>query len=713
MIRILLIEDNPDEAELFGAMLKSVRRFEFDLIHENCLTKGIEYLQNNHSGKEPIDIVLLDLNLPDSSGFDTFDRLYAQARWAPIILMTCLDNEFLALQAVRKGAQDYLVKSELNGNLLARSIRYAIERKRVEEALRESEERYMLAVHGANDGLWDWHLRTNHIYYSPRWKQMLGYDDGEIGDAPDEWMQRIYPEDYETVRKCLVAHIKGLSAHFECEHRMRRKDGAYIWVLVRGLAVRDEHGKGYRMAGSQTDISLQKRTEEQLSFEAFHDSLTGLPNRALFMDRLGRAVEHAKRYPDYRFGVLFLDLDRFKVINDSLGHTFGDLVLTDIAEILSACLRDDDSVARIGGDEFVVLLAQVSGASEAEAISERIQQSLQTPIEREDKKIVISASIGVVVSDPGYNTPEDMLRDADIAMYRAKIQGRACHVVFKPSMRKHAILRMVLENDLRQILECEESLKKEFEVLFQPIISLQDGKIIGFEALLRWHHKVHGLIMPKDFIPIAEETGLIHLLGIWVLRQACRQASFWHSQVKGKDDTSPISVNVNISGKQFAYMDLVDQIEGAIKEFAIPPSTLNIEITESLLIESKEPLCQELEKIRALGVNLQVDDFGEGYSSFRYLQSLPVNSLKIDSAFIHRLGVRGNNSEIVRSIVGLGKSLGMSVTAEGVETEAQLLMLKELGCPLVQGYYFSEPLSGEKAGELLHWNLNSCDQKWR
>jgi EAL domain-containing protein (putative c-di-GMP-specific phosphodiesterase class I) len=298
-------------------------------------------------------------------------------------------------------------------------------------------------------------------------------------------------------------------------------------------------------------------------------------------------------------------------------------------------------------------------------------------------------------------------------MYRAKIQGRACHVVFNPSMRKHAILRMVLENDLRQILESEENLKKEFEVLFQPIISLQDGKIIGFEALLRWHHKMHGLIMPKDFIPIAEETGLIHLLGLWVLRQACSQVKQWQGQVKSENSGLPISINVNISGKQFSNMDMASQIENTIREFGIPPSTLNIEITESLLVESKLPLYQELEKIRELGVNLQVDDFGEGYSSFGYLQSLPVNSLKIDSAFIHRLGVHGHNSEIVRSIVSLGKSLGMSVTAEGVETEAQYRLLKELGCPLVQGYYFSEPLSGEKAGELLQWNLKSCDLSWR
>jgi diguanylate cyclase (GGDEF)-like protein/PAS domain S-box-containing protein len=625
--------------------------------------------------------------------------------------MTCLDNEELALQAVRKGAQDYLVKTELNGNLLARSIRYAIERKCVEEALRESEERYMLAIQGANDGIWDWNLQTDQVYYSPRWKYMLGYEETEIGDQPDEWLQRVHPEDVENVLVALSAHIKGVSAHFESEHRVRRKDGSYIWTKVRGLAVRDDQGVAYRMAGSQSDITLQKSTEAQLQFDAFHDALTGLPNRALFLDRLERAVEHAKRYQDYRFGVLFLDLDRFKVVNDSLGHMLGDKLLIDVAKIIGTCLRNDDSVARIGGDEFVILLAQIVHISDALAISERIQQALQTPIELGGQTIVVSASIGIVLSDLNYDTPEDVLRDADIAMYHAKMLGKACHVVFDPSMRKRVILRMGLESDLRQVLKNESRLQQEFRVLYQPIISLPNGKIVGFEALLRWLHPERGLIMPKEFIPIAEETGLIQFLGLWVLREACKQVSVWQAQNNEPEHVPPVSVNVNISGKQLDRLELVIHIEEVIREFAIPPSSLNLEITESLLMESKEPLYNELQRIRDLGVNLQVDDFGEGYSSFRYLQSLPVNSLKIDSAYIQRLGTGGSNSEIVRSIVGLAKSLGMSVTAEGVETETQIQLLKEVGCPFVQGFYFSEPVNGEKAGELLLWNREVCERR--
>lgn len=707
-IRILLIEDNPDEAELIRALLGSVRRFMFTLRHVHSLSEGLDCLKKNSSRDDRVDVVLLDLNLPDSSGFETFDRLYRQVPWVPVVLMTGLDDEELALQAVRKGAQDYLVKTELDGNLLSRAVRYAVERKRAEEALRESEERYMLAIQGANDGVWDWHLQTNQMYFSPRWKCILGYEEADIGDQPEEWLSRIHPDDIKNVRVALSTHVRGLSPHFQSEHRLLRKDGTYMWALTRGLAVRDERGAAYRMAGSLSDITLRKRTEEQLIYDAFHDALTRLPNRALFMDRLGRAVEHAKRHQDYRFAVLFLDLDRFKVINDSLGHVFGDQMLIAVGKMLSSCLRAGDSVARLGGDEFVILLEEISNISDALLISERIQAALQSPFELDGQKVVTSASIGIVLGDLRYQIPEDVLRDADIAMYHAKMLGKACHAVFTPSMRRQAIVRMGLETDLRQTLENEERLRKELCVHFQPIISMGNGRIVGFEALLRWMHPERGSIKPKEFIPVAEETGLIHLLGLWVLREACKQVSIWQTRFSEPIDALPISVNVNISGKQFSRPDLVDQLETTLQEFSIAPSSLNLEITETLLLENEAPLQDTLERIRGLGINLQVDDFGRGYTSLHYLQSLPINSLKIDSSFIHRLGAGGNNAEIVRSIVGLARSLDMSVIAEGVETAAQFQTLKELDCPFVQGFYISEPVSKEKADELLiqNWEIH-------
>jgi diguanylate cyclase (GGDEF)-like protein/PAS domain S-box-containing protein len=700
-VNVLLIEDNDDMAELIQAYLASIRRFSFSISHADSLAQGLKHLSNGKTPESACNVVLLDLNLPDSEGFSTFESVMRKSRHAPIILMTNLDDEELAIRAVRQGAQDYLVKSEMDANLLYRAIRYAIERNRVEEALRESQERYTLAIQGANDGLWDWDLRTNKVYFSPRWKNMLGYSDSEIGDQPSEWLNRIHPDDLDYVRVTLSAHVKGTSAHFESEHRIQCKDRTYMWVLTRGYAVRDDHNKAYRMAGSQTDITLRKRTEEQLIHDAFHDALTGLPNRALFIDRLGRAIEHARRHLGYRFAIFFLDLDRFKVINDSLGHAFGDQVLIAVAQKLSTCLRPSDSIARLGGDEFVILLEEISQPSDIEVISGRIQNTLQTSLEINGQKIAVSASIGIVLSDPEYHTAQDVLRDADIAMYHAKMLGKATHAIFSPSMRKRAIIRMELENELRQVLENEARRKNELSVVFQPIVSLQDGRITGFEALLRWMHPERGAIRPIEFIPVAEETDLIHFLGLWVLREACSQLRSWQERTKPDTDHSPLSVNVNISGKQLSHPDLVENIKKILNETGIDPTCLSLEITESWLMEGKGPYQDTLDKIRRLGIKLQVDDFGRGYSSFRYLQNLPVTTLKIDQLFIQRLGVDSNNSEIVRSIVGLARSLGMSVVAEGVETEIQLRKLKELGCPYIQGFYFSKPLTAAKAEQLL------------
>lgn len=698
---LLMIEDNPDMAELIRAFLMMVRGFKFKLTVADCLADGLQHLAKE---EQSFDAVLLDLNLPDSTGFETFDRLYKAAPWVPVVLMTALEDEEMALKAVRNGAQDYLVKNELDGNLLARALMYAVERKRVEEALRESEERYMMAIQGANDGLWDWNLITHKVYFSPRWKDMLGYSNGDIGDQPREWLSRVHPEDAEKVHLALTAHVQGSNAHFESEHRMLCKNGSYIWVLTRGLAVRDEKGKATRMAGSQTDITLRKRTEEQLLHDAFHDALTGLPNRALFIDRLGRSIERSKRHSSRHFAVLFLDLDRFKVINDSLGHTFGDRMLIAVAERLASCLRPSDSIARLGGDEFVILLDEISQVADAVFIAERIQRALQSPLEIDSQKLVTSASIGIVLSDPRYKKAEDILRDADIAMYHAKMLGKATHAVFSQTMRKRAIIRMELESDLRGVLNDEERLAKELGVVYQPIVSMGDGHITGFEALLRWSHPERGPIKPVEFIPVAEETGLIHPLGLWVLRQACHQLAAWQSQLEDDPDFSPLSMNVNISGKQFCRPDLVDNIQAIIQETGIEPSSLSLEITESWLMESEEMFHDILKKIRSLGVNLEVDDFGRGYSSFGYLQSLPVNAIKIDMLFIRRLGTDESNSEIVRSIINLAKSLGMSVIAEGVETKAQLEKLGELGCPFIQGYYISEPVCMKEAGDQLMSN---------
>ncbi len=567
------------------------------------------------------------------------------------------------------------------------------ERKRVEDALRESEERFILATRGANDGLWDWQLRTNAMYFSPRWKSMLGYAEDEISEDASEWFQRIHPEDLDQVRTAIAAHLKGSSSHLECEYRIQNKEENYIWVSTRGLAVRDENENAYRMAGSQSDITARKEIEARLLQNAFYDNLTGLPNRALFMDRLGRAIEHAQRRSDYLFSVLFMDIDRFKVINDSLGHIVGDRLLVAVAQTLNNCLRSGDTVARLGGDEFVILLEDIKHSDDAITICHRIYQSLSDPLDLTDYHVVTSTSIGVVYSSLGYDNPEDILRDADIAMYHAKMKGGATYSVFNTTLRNIAIARLELETNLRQALE-----KKEFTLYYQPILSLASERIIGFEALLRWKHPALGMVLPDKIISVAEETGLILPIGQWVMQEACRQLKIW--QVEFPQEP-PLMVNVNVSGKQFINADFVQKTGDTLAETQIAPHSLAMEITETLLLESDEAFYAKMDSLMQLGIHLHIDDFGTGYSSYSYLQRLPVTSVKIDGVFIRMLDVGSDNVEIVRSIVTLARSLGMSAIAEGVETEEQYTILKDIGCHFGQGYYFSKPLTSQDADALL------------
>jgi diguanylate cyclase (GGDEF)-like protein/PAS domain S-box-containing protein len=701
-IHILMIEDNRDEAELIQVMLCSTDQQSYKITHKTSLRESISYIIEADG---QIDLILLDLHLPDGSRYELFEKISSHAPKVPIILLTNLDDENLASKIVRNGGQDYLLKTEVEPKLLSRSVRYAIERKQAEEAIKETEERYSLVVSGTNDGIWDWNILTDEVYYSPRWVDLLKYSRNDIKNQLTEWFSRIHPTDLDFVRSTLNKHIQGQTDYFKCEHRLKRKDGTYIWVLVRGLAVRDKDGKATRMAGSLTNINTQKETEVKLFHDAFHDSLTGLPNRALFIDRMTNALERCKRQKKNGFAVLFFDLDRFKLINDSLGHMYGDQLLVKVAENLKSCLRACDSAARLSGDEFAILLEDLSEVSEAITIAERIQEAVQRPTLINGQKIVISASIGIIMSNPRYSLPEDLLRDADIAMYYAKLQGKACYAVFQQSMHKRSIMRMELENELREILSSDESADENLFVVFQPIIAAHNEKILGFETLVRWLHPDRGVILPNEFIPLAEETGLIHPLGVWVLKQACKQLKIWMAKGLSSPE-NPLSISVNVSGKQFSRPNLVDQIKNIIQEYQISPESLNLEITERLLIDSNETIITTMEKLRGLGVNFQIDDFGRGYSSFSYLQNIPVDTLKIDSLFIQRIGLNKNNSEIIRSIVGLANSLGLSVIAEGVETDTQFQRLKQLNCQYVQGYYFSKAVRSEETDQLIIQNRN-------
>jgi len=567
------------------------------------------------------------------------------------------------------------------------------ERKQAEEALRASEERYALAAQSVNDGLWDWNLKTNEVYYSERWKAMLGCDGEDIGTTPFEWFRRVHPDDLAQVQTLLQDHLEGRTPTFESEHRMRHKDRGYRWVLSRGLAVRNGSGRAYRMVGAQSDTTQRKLAEEQLIHDALHDALTGLPNRTLFVDRLSHRIKHSRREKDRLFGVLFLDLDRFKLVNDSMGHSAGDQLLVETARRLEQAVRPGDTVARLGGDEFAVLLEDVTEPGDAVRVAERIQGSLKNPIKLENQEVVSTASIGIAMSQTGYEKAEDVLRDADTAMYRAKSEGRARHEVFDSAMHARAVSLLKIENELRQAIE-----REEFRVFYMPIVSLATGRIDGFEALVRWQHPERGIVAPFDFMGVAEDAGLIIAIDRWVLRRACREVRDWQQRFP---DGDRLTVSVNLSAKQFHHSDLVETIRGAITDSGLPGESLGIEITEGVLIDNTSTAGEMLGEMRKLGARIYLDDFGTGYSSLSYLQRFPIDAVKIDRSFVSRLGPKAEGHEIVQAIVTLAHNLGMRVIAEGIETNDQLGLLRRLKCGYGQGWLFSKPIPHEEAGELL------------
>ncbi len=642
--------------------------------------------------QQTFDLILLDVMMPCLSGLQVLVRLRAIHSPAelPIIMVTAKNHSDDVVEALQIGANDYVTKPIDFPVALAR-IASHIAHKRVQAALRESETRYALAARGVNDGLWDWDLRTEQLYYSPRWKAMLGYAEHEVGTDPEEWLGRVHPEDLPQVRADLEAHRQGLTSQFQNEHRMLHKDQTYHWMLSRGLAVQDGSGKGWRMAGSQTDI-----TEGKVA-----DALTGLPNRVLFVDRLGRAIERSKRNPDYLFAVLFLDLDRFKVINDSLGHLIGDQLLIAIARRLEACLRASDSVARLGdvstiarlgGDEFTVLLDGISHIDDASAVADRIQAALATPFQLNGHLVYTSASIGITLSATRYNTPDEPLRDADTAMYMAKNKGKARSEVFDAAMRNQAVARQQMETELRRAIQ-----RQEFCLHYQPILSLETDRISGFEALLRWQHPQRGLLSPDAFIPVAEETGLIVPIGWWVLREACSQMSLWQDRFPGDP---PLFICVNLSCKQFLQADMVAGIEKVMNETGLDPRQLKLEITESTIMENHETAAAMLTRLREIGVQVSIDDFGTGHSSLSYLRRFPIDTVKIDRSFVSEI-IENNSSNFVQAIVTLAHNLNLDVVAEGVETEAQRHRLKALSCEFGQGFYFSKPVDSAAAERLL------------
>ena len=544
----------------------------------------------------------------------------------------------------------------------------------------------------SNDGLWEWQLTTNQVNYSRQWKATLGYDEDEIGSSPNEWFNRIHPEDAEQLHATILNHLSGLTPAFKSQHRILGGDGVYRWVQSRGQVVLGEDGKPGSIFGSLTDIGSSKEMEERFKHSAYHDTLTGLPNRIMFLKRLKRMLDRCKRGDSSPFALLILDIDRFKVINDTYGQPTGDRLLEEFARTLHTALRPEDVIARLGGDEFAILLDNMRTVNEAIIAADRLKEAFAEPYEIEGQQIFVSASIGIAHSQEECDQPEELFRNAEAALYQAKVQGRGGFEVFDRGMLGHITALSRVETGLHKAIE-----RDEFTVYYQPILSLLNYKIVGFEALLRWQHPAQGLILPNEFIPIAEETGQIVQVDNWVLSEAAKQVCRWQSKFPSGN---PLTVSVNISGRRFLQKDLVEYIKEVLANTGARPDSLKLEITESSLIENVGFATATLKKIKDLGVQVSLDDFGKGYSSFNYLHQFPVDTLKIDHSFVSTMNTP-KNLQIVGSMISLANSLGLKVVAEGVESGEQIIKLNEMDCDFVQGFLFSKPLTVLAANNLI------------
>ncbi|MDZ8085301.1 MAG: EAL domain-containing protein [Nostoc sp. DedQUE12b] len=579
-----------------------------------------------------------------------------------------------------------------NGNITGAVLVFQdiTERNEILEALARRQQEFKALVENAPDIISRFNTELRYVYVNPAIEKVTGISaETFIGKTNAELS---LPEEF-----CLICDRKlgqvfqtKEETEFECSLAIGQQTKHYHARLVPELT---NDGSVYFVLSIARNITALKLAEAQLIHDAFHDILTGLPNRALFMERLEWALMQVKRRANYTFAVLFLDLDRFKFINDSLGHMIGDQLLTALARRLENCLRAGDTVARLGGDEFTILLDDLQNANDVISVVERIHEALTFAFQLSGYEVFTTVSIGIALSKGSYNRPEELLRDADIAMYRAKALGKARHEIFDSTMYTQVTQLLELEMDLRRAVE-----RQEFQVYYQPIVLLETYKIIGFEALVRWQHPQHGLVSPDNFIPLAEETGLIIPIGYWVLGEACRQMRAWQVQFP---TNPPLTISVNLSTKQFSQPSLIEKINQIIQETGLESSSLKLEITESVLMENIQLATFMILQLQQMNIQLHLDDFGIGYSSLSYLHRFPSNALKIDRSFIAKIGADGENLEIVQAIVALAKSLNIDVIAEGVETLEQLAQLRVMKCKYAQGYFFSKPLDNKSVETLI------------
>ena len=695
---VLLIENDAEEARLIGEMFSCQGSYSFELTHVESMAAAEAYLAG-HS----VSVVLLDLDCPDTPGVEAILRIHAAARGASIVLLSSQKDEPIALRAMERGVQDYLVKGQIAPFELMRAMRNSVARKILEETLFNERNRAQITLDSIGDAVICTDVAGNITFLNPVAERMTGWAMREAAGRPlTECFRILDASTGLTASNSTTNAIEhGQTTHLPVNCILTRRDGHQIFIEDSVAPIQDRDGQAAGSVLVFRDVTVARALAEQVAHLAEHDPLTGLPNRLLLNDRLDQAIAHASRESNL-MAILFLDLDNFKLINDSLGHPTGDMLLKSVAARLRGCIRAPDTVSRQGGDEFVLLLHDVHHAEDPANTSRRILRVLKEAHSIDGHDLHVTASIGISIFPVDGLDAATLLKSADTAMYQAKESGRQNFRFFKPEMNVKAVERQSMEEDLRRALE-----RNEFTLHYQPIVNLKSESITGAEALLRWTHPTRGPVPPAAFIPVAEGSGLILPIGAWVLREACMQAKAWEDA-----GLRPITISVNVSALQFRNEGFLDSLTTILKETGLNPESLDIEITESVLMEHAErgmPSLRgmpTLKTLREKGVQVAVDDFGTGYSSLSYLQKLKVDSLKIDHSFVQEITTTPVNTTIVSAIISMGRSLGLRVIAEGVETSEALTFLKAQNCDEAQGFYFSRPIPAAQFAELQKMQMN-------